>query len=327
MHHCCVANATLVEVLLELSQIPFACVFIACSLTFSLATCLDVVLAFLVYRVICEVNVSFFCRFLTVCVFLSCESCQSFLEKVDLQRVKTCDESVDPEVIFEAIYEVRIGNVLRDNIAWLPLDLLLAPYNLDASAARGGTWLHDIHVLVVFCFSVHRELTEIVREQVSLGAEVVFRKDAAHPTEIFPHHIFATHLETLREVIYFLILCCFFEVLWLRLSSPHDVPLGTVGPNYPAATRLQRIHDRVVDVSGLRYLKPKRHVMLLEVLLFGNLHLLKRFQLRLAGVVYYLKEGSPLHHGLRCLAFLHLHCHLGRVISKAVLGVREEYSR
>ena len=55
-----------------------------------------------------------------------------------------------------------IGDVLRDNVAWFPLYFSFAPNYFDASTARGRTRLHDVHVLVILCLSVHRELTEII---------------------------------------------------------------------------------------------------------------------------------------------------------------------
>ena len=109
-------------------------------------------------------NVSFFCRFLAIGVFLCGESCQSFLEQIYFQWIKASNKCIDPEIILEAIDQMWIRDVLRDNVARLPLDFCFAPNNFDASTARGRTRLHDVHVLVILCFSVHRELTEIIWE-------------------------------------------------------------------------------------------------------------------------------------------------------------------
>ena len=60
--------------------------------------------------------------------------------------------------------QVRVRYILRNNIAWLSLDFLLAAYNLDSTTTGRSTWLHDVHVLVVVILSVHDELSVIVRE-------------------------------------------------------------------------------------------------------------------------------------------------------------------
>ena len=166
MHHSGVTDSILVKVLLQLCQIPFTCVIFACCfcISFISSSCLDVILTFFVDGVIGKMDISFFCRFLTIRVFLCSKSCKSFLEEINLQRVKTCDKSINSKIILEAIYQVWIRDVLRDNIAWLPLDFLFAPNHFDASATRRSTRLHDVHMLVVLRFSVHCELTEVIRE-------------------------------------------------------------------------------------------------------------------------------------------------------------------
>ena len=59
---------------------------------------------------------------------------------------------------------MRITDILGHYVAWLALDLLLLANNLDASTTRGGTCLHDVHVLVVFSLSIHAELAIVIGE-------------------------------------------------------------------------------------------------------------------------------------------------------------------
>ena len=97
-------------------------------------------------------------------------------------------------------------------------------------------------MLVVVCFSVHCELSEVVREEVGLRAEIVLGKHPPHPAKILPHHVFTANLEGLREVIDLLVLSGFLQMLWFRLASPHDVPFRAVRSHNPATSCFQRVH-------------------------------------------------------------------------------------
>ena len=86
MHHARIANTTLLEMILKLCQVPFARVLIVLTATFIsilLSTSLNVIFILLIDRVISQMDVSLFCGFLTVSIFLSCESGQSLFEEVD----------------------------------------------------------------------------------------------------------------------------------------------------------------------------------------------------------------------------------------------------
>ena len=174
---------------------------------------------------------------------------------------------------------MRVGNVLRDDIAWLSLHLLLAADYLDSTAAGRGTWLHNVHVLVVVRFAVHGEFPEVVGEDVGLRAEIELGEHPPHPAEVLPHHVLAANLEGLWEVVDLLVLSSLLEMLWLRLASPHAVPLRAIRSYNSAATGLQRVHHGVVDVGRFSDLEPKGHVVQLEVLLLCNLHFLEGLQL------------------------------------------------
>ena len=97
-------------------------------------------------------------------------------------------------------------------------------------------------MLVVVCFSVHSEFSEVIREEVRLRAEIELGENPSHSAEILPHHVFASNLEGLGEVIDLLVLGSLLEVLRLRLTCPHAVPLGAIRPDNPATTCFQRIH-------------------------------------------------------------------------------------
>ena len=97
-------------------------------------------------------------------------------------------------------------------------------------------------MLVVVCLSIHCEFSEVIREEVSLRAEIELRENPSHSAEILPHHVFASDLEGLGEVIDLLVLGRLLKVLRLRLACPHTVPLGAIRSNNPATARFQRIH-------------------------------------------------------------------------------------
>lgn len=140
-------------------------------------------------------------RLLIIGVLLGRETDQALLKEVDFERVKAGDERVDAHIVLEPVDQVRIRDVLGDNVARLPLNFLLLADHLDSTTARRCTGLHNVHVAVVVSLSVHRELAIVVWEEVSLRAEVVLREDTLHPTYVLPHHVFAANLERLREMV------------------------------------------------------------------------------------------------------------------------------
>lgn len=46
-------------------------------------------------------------------ILICCESSESFLEHIDLQRVVACYHHVYTQVVFEVVYEVRVKDILR----------------------------------------------------------------------------------------------------------------------------------------------------------------------------------------------------------------------
>ena len=94
-------------------------------------------------------------------------------------------------------------------------------------------------MLVVVVLTVHYEFSIIIWEQIGLGAEIILREDSLHTTEILPHEVFAAHLETLREMVDFLIPSSVFQMLRFCLTCPHYIPFGAVRPYYPEPSILQ----------------------------------------------------------------------------------------
>ena len=88
--------------------------------------------------------------FLRSRILLGCESSKSFLEHVDLERVKRCDQHVNAQVELEPIYKQRICNILGNDVACLSFDFLSTANNFDATATGRRIRLHYIHVLEVF---------------------------------------------------------------------------------------------------------------------------------------------------------------------------------
>ena len=72
--------------------------------------------------------------FLAISVLLCCKASQSFLKEVHLERIKASHERIYTQIILEAIDQVWVADVLRNNVAWLALDFLLLADYFDASA-------------------------------------------------------------------------------------------------------------------------------------------------------------------------------------------------
>ena len=120
-----------------------------------------------------------------------------------------------------------IGNVLADNEAGFASHLSFGTNYFYAFAARASRWLHNVHQFVARTFSLNAELSEVLRKNISLGAEIeviAARMYLLRPLNVLPHQILPANLETLREVIYLLILRGSFQLLRLAEASPEDVP-------------------------------------------------------------------------------------------------------
>lgn len=48
------------------------------------------------------------------CIGVRGKSCQPFFKHVDSKRIITSDQDVNPEIVFETIDSMGVGNVLRD---------------------------------------------------------------------------------------------------------------------------------------------------------------------------------------------------------------------
>jgi len=134
-------------------------------------------------------------------------------------------------------------------------------------------------VAVAFSLAIHAELAVVVGEDVGLGAEIVLGKNAPHSADVLPHHVFATNLERLREMVQLLVLRCFFQVLGLCLACPLHVPFRAVRSYDAEPCCLERVDHRVVDVSSFRDFEAQHHVVCFKVVLSGHLHFLKLSQL------------------------------------------------
>ena len=91
-----------------------------------------------------------------------------------------------------------VGDVLRDYVAILLVDLRLRTHYLDAFSARACARLHDVHVLIVGAFTFHAELSVIVWENICLRAEIKLLRPIEHllsPLQVPPHEILSSQLE------------------------------------------------------------------------------------------------------------------------------------
>lgn len=138
---------------------------------------------------------------LTVSILLCGEPYETLGKQVDLQWLETGDKSVDTEVIFEPVDQVRVGDILRDNVARFALDVLLLTDHFDSTATRLSRRLHNIHVLEAILLAVHLELSEVLGEQIGSWTEVKIWQGLLHTGDVLPHQVFSAHLERLREMV------------------------------------------------------------------------------------------------------------------------------
>ena len=99
MHHSLEVNANLIEVVLELGQVPLRCILsILVGLLGLLAPVspriLNIVFILLVDRVVGEMNIPLVDILLTICVLLRREPGEAFLEEVHLKWVKSGDKCI-----------------------------------------------------------------------------------------------------------------------------------------------------------------------------------------------------------------------------------------
>lgn len=146
-------------------------------------------------------------RFYVIRVFLSREPDKTLFEHVNFQRVETRYQTVDPQIKLEPVDQVRIRQVLRYDVAWLLFYfLLLRDYFYSFPATESGR-LHNIHVFVVVNFAICGERPVVIREHVSLRAEVELCWELTLQSHyVLPHEVFAPDLERLGEVVDLLVL-------------------------------------------------------------------------------------------------------------------------
>jgi hypothetical protein len=129
-------------------------------------------------------------------VLLSSEPDKSFSEQVDLKGLVARYQGVYSKVVFETVNQMRIANILRDNVAGLTFDFLFLSDNFDSATTTKGVGFHNIHVLVAVCFTLGCEFAEVIREEVSAGTEVeLLGEEALHSRAILPHQVLAADLE------------------------------------------------------------------------------------------------------------------------------------
>jgi len=87
------------------------------------------------------VHKSFLKTSIASAVWLRGQSDKAFLEYVSLKGVKTSDHDVNPEIVLVAPQEVRLGEVLGDQVAVLLSDMVLFADYLDPFSATHVRWL------------------------------------------------------------------------------------------------------------------------------------------------------------------------------------------
>ena len=160
MHDSLEVDATLFKEVLQLGQVPLRgvlrIVFLILSrLTTVSTSVLDVVFILFVHGVVGQMDEALIRIFLTVGVLLGGETYQPLLKQIHLEGIKSGHKSVNSKIIFETFDQVWVADVLRDDVARLPLHLLLLTYDFDSTSAGGGAGFHDVHVSEILCLPIH----------------------------------------------------------------------------------------------------------------------------------------------------------------------------
>jgi hypothetical protein len=156
-------------------------------------------------------------------VLIGGESSESFLEHVDPQWIIAGDHDVDPEIVLEAIDEMRIEDVFGYEHIFLVSDLTVFCYHLYPATAGLVCRLHDPQFVLLCCFSSHFEAIVVSGEEVGIGDEVVgFRAASSLFIQAFPHVVLAAEMPTSWEVVNFLE---FVHILKLTDMGPSDIEI------------------------------------------------------------------------------------------------------
>lgn len=169
---------------------------------FLLLGVLDKVLGVLVDAEVGQVHVAFLDVLGFGVVLVRGESGQALVQHVDPQGVVAGDQDVDPQVVLETVYQVRVVDVLGDEHVLLVLDLGLLVDHLDATAARLVGGFHDPESTFLGIFAYHLEPIKIRRKQVRDRHEVILLREATSLLiEMFPHVVLAPEIPAPGEVV------------------------------------------------------------------------------------------------------------------------------
>lgn len=138
-----------------------------------------------------QMDVSLPCVFRLHIVLVCGESSQSLLEHVNPQRVVTSHQHVNPEVVFEIVYQMRIRDILRNEVIFFIPHLGIAGDHFYPSPAGLVRWLHYPQFPFLCSLSGHLEAVVVCWEEIGVGHKVVsFRETTSLFIEMFPHVIF-----------------------------------------------------------------------------------------------------------------------------------------
>jgi hypothetical protein len=68
---------------------------------------------------------------------------------VSSEWVEAGDDDVDSQVVFVALQEMRLGEVLGDQVSLLLLDVVLLAHDSNALATTHVSWLQNVEIFVV----------------------------------------------------------------------------------------------------------------------------------------------------------------------------------
>ena len=158
-----------------------------------------------------------------------------------------------------------IRYILWHNVTCFFIDLCFRTNDFDSFTTRAIARFHNIHMFVPWTFPLQAELPIIIWKYICFRTEVIFIstcKKFLCSLNIFPHMIFPTYLETLREMIYLLIFGCLFKHIGFTNANPYDIPFPGTRRHDPNACCFHGIYHRIVNMSRVMYLEAHGHIFI-----------------------------------------------------------------
>ena len=138
-------------------------------------------------------------------VLVSGKSSQTFLEHVYSERVIASYNNVDPQVVFEVVDEMRVGDVLWDQGIFSVSYIWIFSHHFYSSSTGLIGWLHDPEFVLFSCLPDHFKSLIVGWEDEGAGYKIIgIGMTSPLFIQIFPHVIFPSEIPAARKMIEFL---------------------------------------------------------------------------------------------------------------------------